>query len=883
MNRPQPPAWLTRLLYFFCDPDLLEELGGDLDELFFKRARDLGENKARLLYLRDVLSLLRPHIIKSKSHHYPGPAHLDMLQNYLKIALRNLLQNKVYSLINIIGLAIGITTCMLITLYVIDEISYDKQHVDKDRIFRVISQVKGEKWVAASAPVSNGLKKDFSEIDQTTRLLRMPGVDKFLLKDESSQKQFYETNGYYVDSTFFRIFTYDFQFGDKRTALNEPNSIIISDQIALKMFGDSNPVDKIISVGLPFGTNNYTVKAVFKTREIKSHIPAHFFLSMNNNDVGQWVKSQTNWANNSVFHTYIKLGKGSNAGVLEAKLDGFLKRNGGSDFSSLGFSKTLYLQPLQDIYLHSNFGFEIAPNGNIKFLYVFGSIAGFLLLIACINFMNLSTARSEKRAKEVGIRKVIGANKTTLIGQFMGESLLMSCLALLLSVFLIWLLIPVFNNIAEKHLVIHKHPEIFIWLTGLTLLTGLLSGLYPALYLSSFSPIMALKGKVKNNLSAVLIRKGLVVFQFTVSMILILGAILIGRQMEFLSNKNLGFNKNQKLILPLQSSESVGHYKILKDELLRASDINRIAKGSSYPGIENVLSMLFYAGNKSKKNNVDISFTNIDKDYLKTLDIQLLQGRGFSAEFTADTNSLVLNEAAVNKLGYNAANAIGKKIHYEFQGNKQTLRIIGVVKNYHFEGLQKQVKPMALSISPFFSSTNNYLILDVKSKAYKKLISGIEKVWRRLNPDSPFEYSFLDSDFHKNYEKEERTSQLVSYFAMIAIAIACLGLFGLATFTAEQRSKEIGIRKVLGASALGITKLLSGDFLKLILLAIMIASPLAWWAMHEWLSDFAYRTPITWSMFLTAAGLVIVIGWATICFQSIKAALMDPVKSMKCD
>jgi putative ABC transport system permease protein len=620
---------------------------------------------------------------------------------------------------------------------------------------------------------------------------------------------------------------------------------------------------------------------VLKAPVHKSHIPDGFFLSMNNNDVGQWVKTQTNWATNNIFNTYVKLHAGTNAKLFESKLAGFFERNGGADLKAFGVSKTLFIQPVQDIYLHSNFGFEIAPNGNIKYLYIFTSIAAFLLLIACINFMNLSTARSEKRAKEVGVRKVIGAVKSTLIGQFLGESLLLSCLALFISLLFIQLFIPVFNQLTGKNLSFFQHPQIIVWLLGITIATGLLAGFYPAFYLSSFKPIAVLKGKLRTNISATFIRKSLVVFQFSISIVLILGAILINRQLDYVSNQDLGFSKSQKIILPLQTREATGSYKILKNDLASNPAILASAMGSTYPGIENIQDMLFYPEGKTVNDNTDITTAYIENDYIKTLGILVLNGRGFSKEFTADSDALVLNETAVKKLGYNPGNAVGKKVYYEFQGKKYTMNIIGIVKDYHFEGLQQSIKPFALTISPFFNSANSYLIVNVKAGNYASALGGIEKSWKKVNPNSPFEYSFLDKDFQRNYEKEERTSQLIKYFAIIAIMIACLGLFGLATFTAEQRTKEIGIRKVLGASVFGITSLLSKDFIKLILLSILIASPIAWLAMNKWLENFAYKTDVSWWMFAVTGLLAILIALATISFQAIKAAIANPVKSLR--
>ncbi|SKB56604.1 ABC transporter permease [Dyadobacter psychrophilus] len=804
-----------------------------------------------------------------------------MIRNYLKIAWRSLLKNKVYSTINVFGLAIGITTCTLITLYVLDEISYDKHHVDRERIFRVASDVQGEKWVAAPGPLAAGLKRDFPEVEQVTRLLRMPGIDKFLLKNQTGEKQFYETNGYYVDSTFFQIFTYDFKYGDQKTALNQPNSIIITEDIASKMFGNVNPVDKVINVNLPFAVTAYTVKGVLRNNGHKSHIPANMLLSMNNSDVGQWARGQTNWASNNIFHTYFKLKDADQAAALEGKLGAFLKRNGAADFKVMQISKKLFIQPLTDIYLYSNFDFEVAPNGNVKYLYIFGSVAAFLLLIACINFMNLSTARSEKRAKEVGVKKVVGAARSSLVGQFLWESLLLSMLALLISLPFLKLLLPLFNQLTNKTLTLLQHPEIYGYLFALTIITGLLAGFYPAFYLSSFSPIATLKGRFKNNISAVFVRKGLVVFQFTVSIVLILGAILISQQMEYMRNQNLGFSKSQKLILPLQTTEAGQNYRTFKNEIANIPQVRSSAVGSTYPGIENVLDMLFYAEGKTMKENVDVSFANIDNDYIKTLGIQLLQGRGFSNQFTADSNALILNEVAIKKLGYNMDNAVGKKIYSDFNDRKITMTIIGVVKDYHFESLQQEIKPLALTVSPFFSSTNTYLIVDVQGGNYGALIGKIGQAWKKINPGSPFEYSFLDSDFQKNYEKEERTSNLVRYFSFIGVVIACLGLFGLATFTAEQRTKEIGIRKVLGASVASITGLFSGDFLKLVFIAIVIATPISWWAMNKWLENFAFKTIVSWQIFVIAGIAAILVAFVTISFQSIKAALTNPVKTLK--
>jgi putative ABC transport system permease protein len=427
-----------------------------------------------------------------------------------------------------------------------------------------------------------------------------------LLKYEQNQKQFFETNAYYVDSTFFQVFSYDFKFGDITTALDGPNTIVISDAVAAKLFANENPIGKVLEVGLSNGEFNYTIKGVFKESGNKSHIPANLFLSMNNQDVGTWVDSQTSWASNNIFHTYVKLTQGTNPKLFESKLSDFLERNGGEEFKAAGFEKELFIQPVEDIYLHSNYGYEVASNGNIKYLYIFSSIAAFILSIACINFMNLSTARSEKRAKEVGMRKAIGAAKNSLVAQFMGESLMMCGLALIFTVIMIQLLLPVFNQLTNKHLSIVNSPVMLIFLIVFPLLTGIIAGIYPAFYLSSFKPVSILKGKAKNGLSVVNIRKGLVVFQFIISTLLILGAIFINRQLTYMSNLSLGFDKDQKIVLPIQTIEANANTNFLRNKLLESSQIITTAKGVTYPGIESVTRMLFRAEGKTANENVEI-------------------------------------------------------------------------------------------------------------------------------------------------------------------------------------------------------------------------------------------------------------------------------------
>jgi putative ABC transport system permease protein len=810
-----------------------------------------------------------------------------MFKNYFKITYRNLSRNKVFSFINIFGLAVGLATCILMISYILSELGYDRKNLNADRIYRIAYKAvkkinpKDKSWASTSAPIAWGLKADIPEVEQSTRLLKFPSLDKMLLKYEHAGNisSFYETNGYYVDSNFFQIFTYDFKFGNGLSALKEPNSVVISNEIARKLFGNENPLNKTVVVGLPYGNFNYTVKGVFNELLVKSHIPAHFFLSMHNGDVGTWVVNQTNWATNNIFYTYVKLKAGIDPEAFEKKLEPFINRRAGRDLKAMGIIRQLFIQRVPDIYLHSDLDNEIASNGNITYLYVLGSIAFFVLIIACINFMNLSTARSMKRAKEVGIRKVLGAEKKSLVWQFLGESVIMSCLALLLAVIIASLLQPLFSFYTQKNEPLFNQHALWLCIAALTLGTGVLSGIYPAFYLSSFKPIAVLKGKLLNNFSGSMIRKGLVVFQFVISICLILSVVVIEQQLDHMNSQELGFNKNQQIILPLQSPDVIKNYQVLKTELLKNPGITKVTSGSTYPGIANIEDMLFYAEGKSVSDVVDIALANIDNDYFETLGLKLIAGRGFSREFTADSASIILNEVAIKALGYDVHSAVGKNVYFDFQGTRSMMRIVGIVRNFNFEGLYNAIKPFAFN--KILGNRYSYLIASLRTNDYKNILKETEQSWNQINPGIPFVYSFMDKDFQKNYEKEQRISGLVGYFTLIAILIACLGLFGLSAFAAEQRIKEIGIRKVLGASVASIVTLLSKDFIRIVFIAICVALPLGWYILNKWLAGFEYRIHINWWMMTLTCLTAILIALFTVSFQAVKAAFANQVKNLR--
>jgi putative ABC transport system permease protein len=806
-----------------------------------------------------------------------------MWKNHLLIAFRNLSRNKAFSLINILGLAIGLATCLLIMVYVLDEASYDKQFRDVGQLYRVAMGTGGEGWAAGPAPLAGGLKSDFPEVAEAARLMKFPNMDNTVLEytQGKESRRFLEPNGYYVDSSFFKVLSFPFVAGDPQTALDRPNTIVISQTIAAKLFGKEDPIGRQIKVGLPFGRFDYTVGGVFKDQGLRSHIPAHFFLSMQNNDIGTWVSTVTKWSMTNIFHTYIRLKPGSDPVAFEKKLNPFFQHRDGEDLKAFGISKGLILQPVKDIYLHSNLGDEIAPNGNIKTLYILSSIAIFILIIACINFMNLSTARSEHRAREVGVRKVMGARKNALILQFLGESFLLCGIALAIALLLTWIALPAFDAFTQKDLQPFRDPRLIGVIVGLTGFAGLLSGCYPAFYLSSFNPVAVLKGKLIHHLSAALLRKGLVVFQFTISIGLVIGAIVIARQMALFRDYDLGFDKDRQVVLPLQGKQEAMNYDVLRDQLMKSPYIKSVSSGSTYPGIANINGLPFYTPGKTGKDYVDLETVGINNNYFQTLGLTLLSGRWLISERAGDSSSIILNTTAVGKFGLDPATAIGKKISYTWDGTKHEMTIIGIVKDFNFESLHNPIKALGFSTRDFFGNKYGYLIAKIQTHDLGSALSYMGDAWNKINSATPFYYSFIDQDFARNYEREQHTATLVLYFTGVAILIACLGLFGLTAFAAEQRMKEIGIRKVLGASAANVALLLSGDLIRLVAIAVVIACPIAGWAMHKWLENFAYRTQLNWWIFPAAAALAAFAALTTVGFQSVKAARTNPIVSLR--
>lgn len=817
-----------------------------------------------------------------------------MFQNYFKVLFRNLRNHKFFSGINIFGLSVGMACCMLTALYVYQETHFDRHLERADDLYLVGTtfvklQGEGDEREHATfntpSPLAAALREEFPEVEKTARLLSLFDRERTLLRvveNGSTLKAVNEPKGYFTDSSYFDLFHYDFTEGSPAQALVEPNTVALSETVARKLFGAAPAYGRVVRISANWfegGDLDFRVTGVFREPDQPSHLDGHFFMSLYSDGIGEFVKNTTDLATNNMFATYLLLRPDADARALEGKFPAFIEKRVAADLKTRGFGKKQFLTAVPDVHLSG-----IGQGGGSKtYLYVLGSIALFTLLIACVNFMNLSTARSAKRAGEVGVRKSIGAARGHLIRQFLGESVLISLLSFGLALAIARGILPFFNRLAERdlRLSVGENPGLYAAFFGLACLTGLLAGIYPAFYLSSFRPVEVLKGRFVNSLSAAFLRKGLVIFQFSISAGLILASLVIASQMHYLQSKNLGFHKDRQIVLPLLSQAALSAYEPLKAELGRDNRVAGVGASQFYPGIPNVSDMGLTQPGQPVEQSVITRMNWVDHGFLPTLGIEPVAGRLFSPEFAADTSyKMILNETAVRKLAFESPEqAVGKQVMFNWAGREHRFDVIGVVRDFHFESLHEPIEPFAFQLNSI--PQYNYLIVRANTDDLPALLSTVENTWTRLVPGEPFEYTFLDDDFQKNYKADRQMAALVGSFTGIAILISCLGLFALAAFAAERRTKEIGIRKVLGATAAGITGLLARDFLKLVLVAIVVASPLAYWALNRWLQDFAYRISVEWWMFVLTGIVAVTIAGLTVSFQSIRAALANPVKSLR--
>ncbi|MBS1662850.1 MAG: ABC transporter permease [Bacteroidetes bacterium] len=801
-----------------------------------------------------------------------------MLRNYFKIALRNLRKNKIFSLINILGLSVGLACCLLIGAYVHEETSYDQYMPASSDIYRVnVSMVTQgvSTYPMVDVAVGPGMKTAYPEIKAFTRLERFGGIYA-----KYGVKQFKENNLSFVDSNFFEIFTVPFLEGNAHNALMNPNSIVVTKAFASKYFGSEPAMGKAIL--LPeYGPCNVTGVIDAMPDNASFHFDAFISIST------QHFKAQT-WSNVG-FYTFLQLQPQASPKQLEARFPQLVAKYVVPEVAhDMGVSMNeaqkavntfiFNLIPIRDIHLHSNTKYELEANGDISYVYIFAALALFILLLACANFTNLSTASSASRGKEVGIRKVMGSLKKQLVGQFLTESILVSLCAVLLSYGIVSLLLPFFNQVAGKHIQFASFLQLPALLASLalSLVVGILAGLYPAFFLSSFNTIKVLKGSIASTGGrSSLLRSSLVVFQFFVSISLIVATLIVYRQLHFMQDRKLGYDKDQLVYLQdtnlLGDNQDAFKNQILQDRRVRNATISWNAPGSGVMGGTEIYPK---KEGPSDGHEIHANIYRVDYDYLPTLGLKVIEGRNFSKEFQTDSTGVIINETAATELGWGKTSAIGKTI---VRSGRQEFKVVGVVADFHYLSVKEKIAPLMMLLG------NNYggMLVKVNTAELKGFIADTKQKWEAMGASGPFGYYFMDDRFANLYETEQRTGRLFTAFTLVAILIAGLGLFGLAAFIVEQRTREIGIRKVLGASIASVLVLVSRDFLLLVGLAFLVAVPITWWGMHQWLQDFAYRVPIAWWVFPLAGVSALAIAVATISFQALRAALANPIKSLR--
>lgn len=803
-----------------------------------------------------------------------------MFKNYVKIALRNLFRNKLYSFLNIAGLAIGIACCVLILLYVQDELSFDRFHEKADRIFRVNSHFfisERTMHFATTAHVQGQMFKDeYPEVENYVRFNQY-GLRRVIRYKENT---FYEEKFIYADHTLFDVFSFKLIKGNPKDALVKPNSLVVTEEMAEKYFGSDDPIGKDLRVNVD---TLFKVTGVMENIPKTSHIRPDFFASFSTLNLEPTGNAAQDMLSNIDYLTYILLREGADYKEFEQKLVGFIDKYIGAVLKGLGGSARLEVQPLTRIYLHSDLDSEMERTGDISYVYLFSGIGLFILLLACLNFMNLATARSANRAKEVGLRKVVGAQRFQLIKQFLGESMILTFIALILALLLASLTMSIFRNISAKDLTIgiFSNPVLMAGLLALFFIVSIIGGSYPAFFLSAFRPVEVLQGKLKRGAKSSILRIVLVSLQFTVSIVLIIGTLIVHKQLNYIRNSKLGYDKDNVVALRIRNPETQKKYEAIKSELLRHPKILNVSASSSLPLGQNDFSA-HHAVGKPEDELIMLFGQIVDEDFIDTYKIEMAQGRNFSKEFPTDPEeAIIVNEAAVKKLGWQD-NPLNKEIErFTSLTTRKKYRIIGVVKDYHFQSLHEEIQPMILFNAVVYGGNYNRISVRVRPENIRETIGFIESKWAEFDSQYPLEYVFVDDQFDSLYRAEERLGQLFGYFTALAILIGCLGLFGLTSFTAEQRTKEIGIRKVLGASVPSVIMLLVREFTKWVLLAVLIAWPIGYFVMKTWLQNFHYRISLGFDTFLLAALLALIISIITVSYQSIRAALANPADSLK--
>jgi putative ABC transport system permease protein len=882
MKKGNPPRWSIAIFKWLCNDHLSDAVLGDLLEIYDRRRLKMRKFNADLLFIANVIQFIQPFAIRKKNSGYPLNNY-DMLKNYFTIAWRNMSRQKMYSGITIGGFALGLATCMVIFLFIRNELSFDKHYLAGDRIFRMYNNFtepgQSDKWSNIQTPLAGVMRQELPDIELIARLMSngMGNAGDNLVRRDDVLENSYEEKFAYADPELLELLEIPMVYGDWKV-LDHPHTMVLTRSKAKQFFGDIDPTGKTLILD-DDKLHPYTVAGVMEDYRHDSHFQYEYILTLKEFEF--WEGEQTSWCCWN-YEGYIKLREGVNVADFEKKLlpirDNYLiadmRNHGNRDSDDFAKYHSFKLQPVGEIYLHPEVNAG-SVNGDIKYIWMFGGIAVVILILACINFINLSTAKSANRAKEVGLRKVVGSLRKSLVVQFLSESVLYSIISFLIAVVIAWVALPSFNQISGRSIAMPLGEWwLFPVLIGCALIIGILAGLYPAFYLSAFKPINVLKGNIAKGAKGGRLRSTMVVFQFTASIILITGTFVIYRQMRFILNHDVGFDKDQVMII--EGTGPLGDRReVYKNELLKLSDVESVSV-SSYVPVSGGMSEgypFYQAGRETIDNSINGTKYRVDPDYIATMKMKLIEGRNFNPQIASDSKSMVVNEMMVRQLALKKP--IGARIS---AGNNQVYTIIGVIEDFNARSMRAPIRPLGLAME---GGNEGAMIVRIRSKDMQKATQSIESVWHTVISNQPFRYSFLDERFEQMYEDEFRMGRIFTSFATLAIIVACLGLLALSTFVTQQRAKEISVRRVMGASVKSIFALLTSNFMKLVLISWVIGTPIAWYAMNEWLDGFTYREPIASDILILSGLIVGLIALTTVAWQSIKAAIANPVENLR--
>lgn len=880
-----PPAWAVRLFRSYCNDHLSEAVLGDLVELHERRIKDVGKTRADLLFIAGVIQFIQPFAFKKRKNQknrYP-PDQLDMFKNYFKIAVRSMSRQKMYTGIKIGGFAIGLATCMIIALFVRHELSYDKFYANGSRVYRLYNHYDapdGGKWTSFPAPIGGILRDEYPEVEKAGRLIPYKWFNggNNLIRREDEVENTYEEGFMYGDPEMLDILEMSMIYGTREHALDKPNSLVMSRKMADKYFPNQDPVGKTILFN-DDTKRPFMVGGVFEDLPLLSHVHFDFLITLTGEEF--WKDEQTSWCCWN-YNPYVRLRADADPVEFEKKLQAimkvhygeFLKKNNDPALEGQMKYHKIRIQPVSDIYLGSNDIGDAIEHGDSRYIMLFAGIAAFILLLACVNFINLSTAKSANRAKEVGLRKVVGSIRRDLVRQFLTESVMYSFISFLIAVGLVVLTLPNFSTLAGKTLTVPwTEWWLFPMLISAALFIGVLAGLYPSFYLSAFKPIDVLKGAVASGSKNSRLRSGMVIFQFTTSIVLIIGTFVIYRQMDFIMHTKIGFDKDQ--IVLIQGANTLGdHRETLKAELKRLTSVQNVTSSNYLPvwGTNRDQNGFTKEGRSKIDPTIGAQSWWVDDDYVKTLGMKIIEGRDFATPgLASDSSSIIVNQALVKAFGLQPP-VVGQRIE-----SWRVWTIIGVVEDFNFESMREKVYPLVLHPG----KGGSMMPVKVNSSDMQQTIADIQSAWSKIMPNQPFRYTFMDDSYAKMYADVEQMGKLFAGFAMLAVLVACLGLFALSSFMAEQRKKEVSIRLVLGATVGNIFRLLTRSFVLLVLVSFVIASPLGWYMMYTWLQDYSFKIDITWDVFAIAGSAAVSIALITVSYQSIKVALGNPATNLR--